>query len=254
MTLPFLWLANTTLNISMKDTILIIGDSWAATYQSSVRRGLDSMHNPDVDGPCYTIDTNLQKLGYEVINKSWYGASNTECLTSAEYYLRYRSPNLPKIKLIIFFCTELLRDLRFLDPPVGDQMDKTTLQPFDAYLEKCYQLKLRVINGIKKLQPNTDWAVIGGHAPIHNIEDWCWAKYTKENWRAEIAGHDLPACHSLSQQNWVSKYFDYDTRMRELHNCEIIENVGKSLFADQVHPDLPHHHALAQEIINHFDL
>jgi len=239
----------------MKDTILITGDSWGSIHTSSILRLLDDMYKKIEPLPEYSIDTNLQMLGYEVINTSFFGASNAKALASAENYLRYRSPDLPKIKLIIFFHTELLRDLYHLQPvdPI-DTKQSPNLQTFDFYLGACHQLQLKLISRIRKLQPNTDWAVIGGHAPIYSIEDWHWAKYTKENWRAEIAGHDIPACHSLCCQDWVAKHFDYVTRRRELRNTELIESVGKNLFTDNIHPDLKHHHALAQEIINHFNL
>ena len=238
----------------MKEAVLIIGDSWGSIHTLSIIDLLDEMYRKIEPGPAYSIDTNLQMLGYEVINKSFFGASNARALASAENYLRHRSPDLPKIKLIIFFHTELLRDLSHLPAPVDTKQTIPNLQTFDFYLSACHQLQLKVISRIRKLQPNADWAVIGGHAPIYSIEDWYWVKYTQDNWRAEIAGHEIPACHSLCCPDWVAKHFDYVTRRRELRNTELIENVGKNLFRDNVHPDIKHHHALAQEIINHFDL
>lgn len=233
----------------MKETILIIGDSWAATWWTSIRNVLD-VTTPNTK--FLTLDNNLQKLGYEVINKSWWGASNCETLSSALQHLRFRSPDLPKIKLIVFFFTELLRDLRFLNTPPELIMEKDL--SFDDYLDRCYKRQLSVIEKIRELEPNADWAIIGGHAPVYKVEDWKWASYVKENWREEIVGYPIPACHSLGYQDWVAEHFDFDTRMRELHNCELVENAGKHLFNDGVHPDLNHHHALSQEIINHFNL
>jgi hypothetical protein len=94
----------------MYDNILILGDSWAVGHPHNFIS--DYGHDNGL-----SMDQLFQQKGYEVSNQSTYGCSNIETLTAGIQYMKYRAPQLPKIKLVIFFSTELPRHKNWLSTP-----------------------------------------------------------------------------------------------------------------------------------------
>jgi len=256
----------------MSETILIIGDSWAATGHSMPSSG-NPVNTLDPSEDLYNLDINFQLKGYEVVNKSWWGAANSDTLASSLLYLKYRPKTLPKIKLIVFLFTELLREvdfkwppnLRFLPIPKNRSIPISKKEKygegvpltFEEILEVSYQYQKKYVDAIRELCPDVPWAVIGGHAPLYKPEDWQWADFVKEDWKSELAGQKVPACHSLGIEDWIESAFDLDIRERELKLKLEILNIMERLrhiFPDSIHPNITYHDGLAKEIINHFDL
>jgi len=240
----------------MNETILIIGDSWAASGHLSPAH-CNPIHQLDPSNPdeSYNLDINFQLKGYEIVNKSWWGASNCSTLASALLYTKFRPKTLPKIKLIVFFFTVLLRDA-VSNFNIAARTDLP--REYDEMLELSYLDVKKYISLIREVCPDTPWAVIGGHAPLYKPHEWQWADYIKEDWRSELLGFKVPACHSLDfGWDWVEKNCDLDVRERELNlKLELLnatQNVPH-LFSDEVHPNISCHHVLAQELINHFNL
>ena len=256
------------------DTILIIGDSWAATwigssgdvmneYAGALPHRRSSVYGPNRDGNHrLTIDQCLLQKGYEVINKSWFGCSNIDTICAGIQYMRYRAPQLPKIKLVIFFNTELSRNWRWLQlDGLQESIETNEAQPLKAghlthWLNRLHTIQAQVLTHLRELTPDAQWAIIGGQAPLYKPEEYQWADYIKEDWRSELVGYTLPYSHTMSTQEIVSNIFDLETREIELNKYEVIRKAleKSDRFNDGVHPNHQCHQALAEELIAHFNL
>ena len=157
------------------DTILIIGDSWAATwigssgdvmneYAGALPHRRSSVYGPNRDGNHrLTIDQCLLQKGYEVINKSWFGCSNIDTICAGIQYMRYRAPQLPKIKLVIFFNTELSRNWRWLQlDGLQESIEANETQPLKAghlthWLNRLHTIQAQVLTHLRELTPDAQW-------------------------------------------------------------------------------------------------
>ena len=90
---------------------LILGDSWAVGHPHNFIS--DYGHDNGL-----SMDQLFQQKGYEVSNQSTYGCSNIETLTAGIQYMKYRAPQLPKIKLVIFFLQNY-QDIKIGCQPLG---------------------------------------------------------------------------------------------------------------------------------------
>ena len=250
----------------MYGNILILGDSWAVGHPHNFIS--DYGHDNGL-----SMDQLFQQKGYEVSNQSTYGCSNIETLTAGIQYMKYRAPQLPKIKLVIFFSTELPRHKNWLSTPwLWNEVDRHRyggleeagrakkengqLYTLTEWLDMLHALQNKVLTDMRKLTPDAKWAVIGGQAPLHKPEEYQWADYVKEDWRSELVGYELPYSHTMSQQEDISKIFDLETKFKELAKYEIIsEALRKSTnFFDNVHPSKHCYQTLTKELIEHFNL
>lgn len=229
--------------------ILILGDTWGIT-------------------PCHIwhqdktvsewFEFQFMKKGHAVSNRSWGGNSNNYQLTQAEVYLGATRGTEREIDLIIWFHSELTRDLT---PPI---VKKIPAIGYDAAMELTADLIYGQVVDMKARYPNTQWAIMGGHAPLlaskkHLLD---WAEFRIDNLRAKIAGQDIPESQAFEfLEKWKGSLWDYegitdDIIERESSIAEIIKLATQdtSKFYNQKHPALEPMKFLAHEIMNHFGI
>ena len=215
--------------------ILLLGDSWSYSW-------------PVVNGPINYCECDIEHAllgkGHFVVNKSYYGGSNTMTLSAGLNFIE--SSNF-KPDLIIWLCTELSRET---------QHYKINDDNYYVMLDNIHREILKLVIKLKE-KANCKWAIIGGHAPVYNLEDYKWANFIIEDWRSEILGVKLPACHSLSfQQRLYEQRSTYglDTVEAELKKYDEIINAIKNapgwVFPDGVHPHNKFGVELVDRILN----
>lgn len=229
--------------------ILILGDTWGIT-------------------PCHTwsddktisewFEFQFMKKGHAVSNRSWGGNSNNYQLTQAEVYLDATKNTEREIDLIIWFHSELMRDLT---PPIVQQMQTIG---YDAAMELTAELIYGQVSDMKVRYPNTKWAIMGGHAPLLSSKKHLldWAEFRIDNLRATIAGCDIPESQAFEFLDkskgslWDFQGISEDIIQRELAIAEIIKvsTQDKNKFYNQKHPALGPMKSLATEIMNHFKI
>lgn len=180
----------------------------------------------------YYMEYALLRKKHTVFNESIYGGSNSYTLDNGIHFLSHTADFL-KIDLIIWFQTEYIRDASLIQPT----------SDYEFLLEQIHDCIYEKIIKIRSLSPNSEWAVIGGHAPLYKTEKFNWANFIKPDWRSELLGKPLPATQSIthSMLNILSKDFRFDISLLtdELKKYEIIlDEVLKrpDIFHDNVHP------------------
>lgn len=201
--------------------ILLLGDSWAYSWPTI---------SEPIDYSECDIEHALLGRGHFVVNKSYYGGSNTMTLSAGLNFIE--SSNF-KPDLIVWLCTELCRDTKHY------KIDDTN---YYVMLDNIHQEVLKLVIKLKE-KTKCKWAIIGGHAPIYNLEDYKWADFIIEDWRSEILGVKLSACHSLSFQQKLcdqKSIYGLDTVEAELKKYDEIVNAIKNApaeaFPNGVHP------------------
>jgi len=229
--------------------ILILGDTWGIT-------------------PCHmwSRDTTISewfefqfmKKGHAVSNRAWGGNSNNYQLSQAEVYLDATNGTEREIDLIIWFHSELMRDL---NPLIVSQIPTIG---YDAAMELTAELIYGQVSDMKAKYPKTQWAIMGGHAPLlssrkHLLD---WAEFRIDNLRAKIAGQDIPESQAFEFLErgkgclWDFKGITDEIIEREQAVAEIIKEATKDTakFYNQKHPALAPLKALANEIMEHFGI
>ncbi len=252
--------------------ILIIGDSWAIIpcniYAPQSLWARDNLHwkydtknNEVLDW----LDFRLLSRGHSVSNRSYGGNANWFQLGIAETYLNSSVKNNFHIDLVIWFHTELLRDMEMNFSISNNKhtnvIKKSGLEGITDYIAtETYNYA----KSLHELSPLTKWAIIGGHAPIHkqNKDILSFADFVIDDYRSEITGTDAPECHTLSfsEKNWqdLRDYCDLPLEiiLEELDKKKSIEDMCSDLskFYDGVHPSPDMNKLLSDRIIKHFDL
>jgi len=135
---------------------------------------------------------------------------------------------------------------------------------YDAVIDITADRMYNWATKIKNDYPNVKWAIMGGHAPLHEPKKHLldWADFRIDNLRAKILGQDVPASQAFEFLEkgkgslWDWQGISEDVIQRELAIKEQIIELTKdvSKFYNQKHPGVGPFRSLAQEIIEHFNL
>jgi hypothetical protein len=235
--------------------ILILGDTW----------GITPCHiwAPNSQDPKDWFEFQFLKRGHPTFNKSWGGNQNHYQLAQAEVFLNATKDTSMEIDLIVWFHSELMRDLgesASLEEQNGMFEEFGFDQTMDIIAERIYGRVTR----LKQEFPKTKWSIIGGHAPIranrsHLLD---WVEFRIDNWRQEISGKECPESHAFEfLERGKGSLYDYpaigeDIIQRELLIKEkILEaTMDTNLFYNKKHPAKEPLTQLANRIIDHFKI
>lgn len=246
--------------------ILIIGDSWAIvpcnmwSSQSLFHKHLI----PDYDENVLDwLDFKLMSKGHKVTNRSFGGCQNYFQLGQADAYLNAAKKHNFHIDIIIWFHTEICRDMHFskddnkhenliLNHGLEYALDQISMETYE-YATKLYNLS-----------PTTKWAIIGGHAPLRNNTKHLlnWANFRLDDYRSYILDNiSIAECQTLSLTDyWDTMKDEYgistEDILKEFDKREFIQNSckDKTKFYDEVHPSCQSNQLLSNLIIEHFNL
>ena len=242
--------------------ILLIGDSWAIIpCQLWQLQSVDQKdhYNHNFDNTVLDwLDFQLLKLGHSVSNRSWGGNQNWFQLTQADTFLNAAKKHNFKIDLIIWFHTEILRDLLTKDL---HWLQSLGLQgTIEKIAFETYEYATKLHNEF----PETEWAIIGGHAPVvksleHMLD---WANFKLFEYRSFILGEKVIDCHTLSftEERWEiiknNNFLTTEEVLKEFEKKQIIQNMCLDVnkFYDTVHPSPNESKKLSSMIIEHFKL
>jgi hypothetical protein len=234
--------------------ILILGDTW----------GITPCHIWSHDqSPTDWFEFQFLKKGHPTFNKSWGGNQNHYQLAQADVFLNATKNTAMEIDLIIWFHSELMRDLG--ESRSGEKQNEMILElGFDGTLDHIAEKIYGRVNKMKEDFPKTKWAIIGGHAPIRSTRSYLldWVEFRIDNWRQEISGKECPESHAFE---WLEEgkgsLYDFpaigeDIIQRELLIKEkILEaTMDTNLFYNKKHPAKGPLIELANRIIKHFEI
>jgi hypothetical protein len=229
--------------------ILILGDTW----------GITPSHMWTIDkSVSQWFEFQLMKKGHAVSNRAWGGNSNNYQLTQAEVYLDATAGTPRQVDLIIWFHSELVRDF------IKNETDQFSAIGYDAVLEITAERMYKWASQIKQTHPTVQWAILGGHAPLHDSKKHLldWADFRIDNLRARIAGQDIPASHAFEfLERGKGSLWDWpgisdNIIQRELAIKEQITAATSDTtkFYNQKHPAMEPMKLLAHEIMEHFKI
>lgn len=213
--------------------ILIIGDSW----------GTSSLSNDNT----LSIENYMFSKGHYVFNKSLFGGSNMDSISSGITFL-YGTKHLFKTDLIVWMFTEITRD--------RSKIDWNSVSSYDDVLKQLSNLTYKKIMKMKDLAPTAKWAIIGGQAAVYEPNKYDWADLLVYDWRSEILGKTLPESQCLVFQDWLLhniKLFGIDVLEEETKKYEtIIKHMkdNKRCFPDGVHPSNAFAEKMAERILS----
>ena len=199
---------------------------------------------PDNGCPAeFHTENQLTLLGHTVYNCARQGASNLESLIITQSLLE----NEPlKIDWIVWFHTELVRDIGFLCT--------------DTYSPTFNEAAAAVYKEYKKLIQKTEAkiAVIGGAGPVHPILfDYIQPDFCIPSWFNEILNLTLPQIQTLSRLDVIEKMqgIGNDIKLKILLQHEEILNALEASddFPDNYHPGARPHIELAQRLHKTFN-
>jgi hypothetical protein len=235
--------------------ILILGDTW----------GITPCHiwSTECTDPKDWFEFQFLKRGHPTFNKSWGGNQNHYQLAQADVFLNATKDTAMEIDLIIWFHSELMRDLG--ESRSGEKQNEMISElGFDGTLDHIAEKVYGRVNKMKENFPKTKWAIIGGHAPIRSTRSYLldWVEFRIDNWRQEISGKECPESHAFE---WLEEgkgsLYDFpaigeDIIQRELLIKEkILEaTTDTNLFYNKKHPAKEPLIQLANRIMNHFNI
>jgi hypothetical protein len=235
--------------------ILILGDTW----------GITPCHiwSTECTDPKDWFEFQFLKRGHPTFNKSWGGNQNHYQLAQADVFLNATKDTAMEIDLIIWFHSELMRDLG--ESRSGEKQNEMISElGFDGTLDHIAEKVYGRVNKMKENFPKTKWAIIGGHAPIRSTRSYLldWVEFRIDNWRQEISGKECPESHAFE---WLEEgkgsLYDFpaigeDIIQRELLIKEkILEaTTDTNLFYNKKHPAKEPLIQLANRIIDHFNI
>lgn len=248
--------------------ILIIGDSWAIVpcnsyaSQSFFHKTL-SIRDKNI---LNWMDFRLLALKHNVNNRSFGGNQNWFQLGIAETHIQSSLQNNFRIDLIIWYHTELCRDLN-LDTNIinNHHIKKLKEEGLEGTLDYIAEETYNYATQLHKLSPNTKWAIIGGHAPLRPNKKHIlnWANFRLDDYRSKILNRtDIPECQTLSvhtaQWDIMKDKCGVSTEviLKELDKKEIIYSACTDIekFYDKIHPSAFSNFILTDLIIKHFEL
>jgi len=213
-----------------------MGDSWS--YSSGQNIFTEYLN----------FENTLFSMGHLVFNKSIYGGSNLATLSAGETLID-STKKILKFDLIIWFHTELLRD----------SVD-CLCYTYEEHLHLLHSKVLSQVNLIRKKAKDAKWAIIGGHAPLYVPDDYSWADFKIDDWRAKLLNTTLPICQSLGHQVWLHDHVDVFGKQvlySEQQKYDLISKScehNKQTFLDGVHPSNQSLSMLAGQIVDHVKL
>jgi hypothetical protein len=159
--------------------IMILGDTWG-TVPCHIWR-----FTPEI---VEWFEYQFLRRGHPTFNKSWGGNQNHYQLLQAEVFLNAIKDSPIHIDLIIWFHTEIVRDLTPQDTR------RFGVDDFDLVIDDTAERIYQWATKVKNIFPDTKWAIIGGHAPLrpnakHLLD---WADFRIDNFRSHILGVDVP--------------------------------------------------------------
>lgn len=233
--------------------IMILGDTWGIV-PSHIWSSNKNLVN--------WFEYAFLKRGHATFNKSRGGNQNHDQLLQAEIFLNATKGTAFELDLIIWFHTELIRDM-------SDGHDKAESRLFltkhyDEVIDIVGERMYKHVTDMKNQFPNTKWAILGGHAPLLSTKKHMldWAEFRIDNLRSKFLGVDVPESQAFEFLErgkgslWDWPGISEEVIQRELQIKEqIIElTKDKNIFYNQKHPALGPLTDLADEIINHFKL
>lgn len=255
--------------------ILITGDSWACIPWQAYLEYYDCIKLSDSNNKKYILDNwtksakdqpidniyewldfQLIKLGHTVNNIGYWSVGNIRQIIRAKGYIDGANQCNQKIDLVIWFHTELVRDWS------GEDWTHANKMGYYDYLQLTARGLYNYVTYIKEISPDTKWAIIGGHAALHEKEKHLldWAEYRIDNWRENITGLQLPETHLCGELHWtndnIKNLLSLDEKEKELEKIEKIVEACKDtkLFYDGVHPNVGPNKQLALDIIHKLGL
>ena len=193
---------------------------------------------PDNGCPSESHTENQLKLrGHKVINCARSGSSNLESLALAEQLCGF----LPyKIDWIVWFHTELIRDMSYLYQYSSYSFEATANLIYKNYSQfaKKHNAKL---------------AVIGGAAPVHpTLFEYIQPDFCIPSWFNKILNLNLPQIQTLSRLDMIERLqgIGPDIKLKILGEHEEILNALEASddFPDNYHPGIRPHVELANEL------
>lgn len=252
--------------------ILIVGDSWAIipcniwAPQCLYSRDNEQHRWVSTDPNILNwLDFQLLARGHSVSNRSWGGNANWFHLGIADTFMEASVKNNFHIDIVIWFHTELLRDMH-LDYNISrnKHLAITKEKGLDGIIDYIAEETYSYARKIHEISPTTKWAIIGGHAAVSKKHEHMldFADFYIRDLRKQMTGIDFPECHTLSfrEHDWEQLKNNYnmplEVILEELNkkkfthdNCKDLE-----LFYDEVHPSPKANMKLTEQIIKHFDL
>lgn len=229
--------------------ILILGDTW----------GITPCHNYGRDRSVANwFEFHFLKQGHATFNKAFGGHSNTFSFEQADVFLNAVKGTSFQIDLVIWFHTELIRDV------IPDDRTAFTQKHYDFVVDEIAERMYTCAKRLKDLSPTTKWAIIGGHAPLRPNKKHLlgWADYKIDNFRAKIVGAPVPESQAFEYLErgkgslWDFPGISESVIERELKIKEQIIELTKdtSKFYNQKHPALKPMLDLADNIMEYFKL
>lgn len=229
--------------------IMILGDTW----------GIVPCHIWSRDKSIVNwFEYQFLKKGHPTFNKSWGGNQNHYQLVQAEVFLNATKNSPIEIDLIVWFHTELIRDIT---PAETNQFNTIG---FDNALDLVAERMYTQVSNLKKQFPSTKWAILGGHAPLRENKKHLldWAEFRIDNLREKIAGVPIPESQAFEfLEKGKGSLWDWPNIPDEIINRELLikEQIiaatkDESKFYNQKHPAMQPLMKLADEIITHFNL
>jgi Rad3-related DNA helicase len=159
--------------------IMILGDTWGTVPCHALGY---------MPGVLEWFEYQFLRRGHPTFNKSWGGNQNNYQLLQAEVFFKAMKNSPMHVDLIVWFHTEIVRDL------IPDDTRRFGIDDFDLVIDDTAERIYDWATNIKKLSPDTKWAIIGGHAPLrpnkkHLLD---WADFRIDNFRSHILGVDVP--------------------------------------------------------------
>lgn len=234
--------------------ILIIGDSWSKP---------DGYTEPQIppyfSQTCLPLEYYLISKGHNVFNRGEGGRGNMNSLRLGTYFVKMAKHLNLTLDLIIYFNSDLSRDRQTIysghwDEITGRTEFKTFPKTLKGISDEIYGIHKQNLDVLRELHTGK-WAVIGGCAPLYNLNDFSFADFMIEDWRSEILGYKIQPSQWLYDYPFLSQLDDIDSVEKE---ADIIENLWKvtkertDLFPDQSHPNMALHQQLGERIHKHF--
>lgn len=229
--------------------ILILGDTW----------GITPCHNFGTDpNVANWFEFHFLKNGHTTFNKAFGGHSNTFCFEQVDVFLNAVAGTKFEIDLVIWFHTELVRDV------IPEDRVAFTKKNYDFVVDEIAERMYTKAKKFRDLFPNTKWAIIGGHAALrpnkkHLLD---WADFRIDNFREKIIGVPVPESQAFEYLErgkgslWDFTGISPEIIQRELAIKEQIISLTKDTdkFYNGKHPALKPMINLANEIMEYFKL
>jgi hypothetical protein len=229
--------------------ILILGDTWGTVPCHALG------YMPEV---LEWFEYQFFRRGHPTFNKSWGGNQNNYQLLQAEVLLNSIKDSPIHIDLIVWFHTEIVRDL------VPQDTRRFGKEEFDLIIDDTAERIYQWATKVKNISPDTKWAIIGGHAPLrpnkkHLLD---WADFRIDNFRSHILGVDVPESQAFEFLErgkgslWDWPDIPQDIIDRELAIKEQIIEMTKdqSKFWNGKHAGFEPMKQLANDLITKFNL